>query len=288
MQQLAAGRRAARKQLAHEEAAEQRDLLVARHQEAEALDLARDPRGIDPHRDADDRRVGDSGERVRQLGVGAAQESRRLGGAGRDHDPRRAHLALAARARDRHPPERAVARQTDHARPQRGRVVQPLREAACEGPEPLRRRVACRRGRARAGGASAVAEQADRDGSEAALELDQPAQHGLGAEFVFVARVDAGEKGSDQPRDRLVSEAPAGEGRHGFAGGVAAEAQRLREQAQLAARREQTRAREADRRERNRQQLAVANHEPQPARGLRGLQRVAQAERARAGAAAAP
>ena len=122
------------------------------------------------------------------------------------------------------------------------------------------------------------AEQADRDGSEAALELDEAAEHGLGAELVLVARIDAGEEGSDQPRDRFVSEAPAGEGRHRFAGGVAAKAQRLGEQAQLAARREQARAREPERRERNRQQLAVAIHEPEPARRLRGLQRLAQAD----------
>jgi hypothetical protein len=262
--ELASLGRARGKQATHEQATEQGESLLARGEEAEALD--RDGRlgGIETHRNAHDGGVDDARQRVGDLAVDAAQDVGRRVRGRRHHHAARTQRALSARTRHVDTPALAVARHPLHAAAEGRRLGESIRQMPGKRPEALLGGVGTAQS-ARPAFAEQRQQGAPGDRATALLELHQLAEDGVGAELMFVAGVDTGQEGPDQPRDHFGSQSPRHELRDRFALGRSAANEGLDQQAQLAARTEQRRPHKGQRRHRHLHHRAVAIDEAQPA-----------------------
>ena len=101
---------------------------------------------------------------------------------------------------------RRIARDARHAAPERGLLVQLVRELARQPPEAVLTREAAAQA-ALAAPVQRDQQLADRDRSEAALEARELGEHRLRAQLVLVPRIHTGEEGADQRVRHLRPEA---------------------------------------------------------------------------------
>ena len=151
-----------------------------------------------------------------------------------------------------------------------------IRQLACEGSEAAGRRVGAAQ-RTATVAREGPQQRADGDRAEAVFVAHQAREDGARPELLLIPRVHAGQKRPDHPRDDLPAEPAPDELGHRLLVPAVAADQRLGQHAQLGARREQRRGDERRRREGYGQQRTIAQHEAQPAGGLRPLQLVLEA-----------
>ena len=267
------------KEFAHEQTPEQAGIFAARHEKSKPARVHSETTPLRTEGECCKWRVHDASEPVRCIGIQTTNKfGRRVSRSGHHHAARPHDLG---RIPVRKPDVKTITRAFDgnNARRQTHRAAKPPRQFGSKSSEPTEvrersgtRLVFCLRSeRAR--------DQPDTKRAPLSFSFDKRWENGTRTELRFIPRVDTGKERPDQIAERFTAKTSLHKLCDTLARPIAASHEGLSQQSQLRTRRQERRAHERERAQRDRKQLAIAYEKPLAARGRGADTRVVHAPR---------